>query len=129
MEPQYHEPASELSLEVRTLARIFASLKEEIEAINWYTQRLSLETDEDAKKIMAYARDEEFRHAGIDLEFLLRKLPHWKEILKSILFQEDDIVAHADEVPESLEQENLSDEGVMAEPDADQLLREFWADE
>lgn len=116
---QYHEPANELSQEVRTLARIFASLKEECEAINWYTQRLSLEQNQDAKKIMAYARDEEFRHFGIDLEFLLRQFPQWRKILQSILFTDGDLTANADNVPESLEQE----EPVEQDPAA--LLEQF----
>jgi len=46
---QYHEPAEELNEETRTLARIFASLTEETEAINWYQQRISVEKDRDAK--------------------------------------------------------------------------------
>lgn len=123
MNDQYHEPASELSQEVRTLARIFASLKEEAEAINWYTQRISLEQNPDAKKIMAYARDEEFRHFGIDLEFLLRQMPAWREILQSILFQDGDIVQHADDVPESL---NMEEE--VEEIDPQQLLNEYLSD-
>src|SRR6185437_12121779 len=48
---QYHEPPEELSQETRTLARIFASLTEEAEAINWYEQRLSIEEDPDARAI------------------------------------------------------------------------------
>ena len=57
---QYHEPANELPQEVRTFARVIASLTEEAEAIGWYEQRL------------ANAQGEEFKHFGMDLEFLLR---------------------------------------------------------
>lgn len=89
---QYHEPAGELSQETRTLARMFASLTEEAEAINWYEQRISVEKDEDAKAIMQNAQTEEFKHFGMDLEFLLRKLPKWKTILEPILFKSGDIV-------------------------------------
>ena len=89
---QYHEPPEELSNETRTLARMFASLTEETEAINWYEQRISVEKDSEAKAIMQNAQNEEFKHFGMDLEFLLRKIPNWKSTLKPILFQNGDIV-------------------------------------
>src|SRR5665213_296945 len=89
---QYHEPPQELGEETRTLARMFASLTEEAEAINWYQQRLSVEKDKDAKAIMEDAQGEEFKHFGMDLEFLLRKIHKWKESLQPILFQTGDIV-------------------------------------
>ncbi len=89
---QYHEPPEELSNETRTLARMFASLTEETEAINWYEQRISVEKDSEAKAIMQNAQNEEFKHFGMDLEFLLRKIPNWKATLKPILFQNGDIV-------------------------------------
>ena len=70
---QYHEPAAELSQETRTFARMITALIEEAEAINWYEQRISIEQDEDAKKIMEHAQREEFIHFAMDLEFLSRK--------------------------------------------------------
>jgi uncharacterized protein len=98
---QYHEPPSELSAETRTLARMFASLTEEAEAISWYTQRLELEQDAQAKAIMENAREEEFKHFSMDLEFLLRKLPQWREIAQGVLFKEGDIVEHGEEAEDS----------------------------
>lgn len=89
---QYHEPPQELSQEVRTFARMITSLIEEGEAISWYEQRISLEKDKDAKAIMENAQHEEFKHFGMDLEFLLRKKPKWRETLQAILFQKGDIV-------------------------------------
>ena len=89
---QYHEPAAELSQEIRTFARMMASVIEEAEAINWYEQRMSVEKDKDAKAIMANAQHEEFKHFGMDLEFLLRQKPKWRAILQGILFQSGDIV-------------------------------------
>ncbi len=89
---QYHEPANELSDETRTKARMLASIIEEAEAINWYEQRISVEKDKDAKAIMENAQQEEFKHFGMDLEFLLRQMPKWRITLKGILFQEGDIV-------------------------------------
>ncbi|GAC1652946.1 MAG: hypothetical protein NVS9B1_01290 [Candidatus Dormibacteraceae bacterium] len=89
---QYHEPAAELSSQTRTRARMFASLTEEAEAIGWYEQRMSVETDVAAKAIMANAQEEEMKHFGMDLEFLLRGMPKWRTTLKAILFTEGDIV-------------------------------------
>ena len=98
---QYHEPAGELSAETRTFARMIASLTEEAEAINWYEQRMSLEADGQAKAIMRNAQLEEFKHFGMDLEFLLRRQPQWRAELKKILFTDGDIV----EAGEAAEQE------------------------
>ena len=89
---QYHEPAGELSAETRTFARIIASLTEEAEAIGWYAQRISLESDKEARAIMENAQAEEFKHFGMDLEFLLRRTPKWRAALQAILFTEGDIV-------------------------------------
>ena len=89
---QYHEPPNELSEKTRTNARLITSLIEEAEAIGWYEQRISIEKDDDAKAIMQNALHEEFKHFGMDLEFLLRRMPIWREVLHTILFQEGDIV-------------------------------------
>jgi len=89
---QYHEPPEELSDETRTFARMVASLTEEAEAIGWYEQRIAVEKDAQAKAIMQNAQEEEFKHFGMDLEFLLRRTPKWRAALKEILFSEGDIV-------------------------------------
>jgi uncharacterized protein len=89
---QYHEPPDELDAESRTFARMIASLTEEAEAIGWYAQRLALEQDEQAAAIMENAMEEEFKHFGMDLEFLLRRTPKWRAVLEQILFTEGDIV-------------------------------------
>jgi len=93
---QYHEPASELSQETRTFARIIASLTEEAEAIGWYQQRLSVEQDEEARRIMEHAQEEEFLHFSLDLEFLLRRTPKWRAGAKKILFQSGDMIENAE---------------------------------
>jgi len=74
---QYHEPANELSEEIRTFARMIASMIEEADAINCYEQRMSLEKNESAKSVMLAAQKKEFKHFGMDLEFLLRVKPQW----------------------------------------------------
>ncbi len=94
---QYHEPAQELSEDSRTFARINASLTEEAEAIGWYEQRLSVEQDAEARDIMRNAQEEEFKHFSMDLEFLLRRQPVWREIAERILFKTDSIVEHGEQ--------------------------------
>ena len=89
---QYHEPAGELSAEARTFARMITSMTEEAEAIGWYQQRIALEPDRQARAIMENAQGEEFKHFGMDLEFLLRRTPKWRIALQTILFTEGDIV-------------------------------------
>ncbi len=94
---QYHEPPQELSTSTRTFARMCASLTEEAEAIGWYEQRLAVETDAEALAIMRDAQGEEFKHFSMDLEFLLRRTPLWREIARGILFQSGDVVEHGEE--------------------------------
>jgi len=79
---QYHEPASELSQEVRTFARIVTSLQEEAEAIGWAQ----------AKRIMENAQSEEFKHFAMALEYLSRRKPKLQAVLKKVLFHKGDIV-------------------------------------
>jgi hypothetical protein len=97
---QYHEPPDELPAATRTFARLCASLTEEAEAIGWYEQRIAVESDRQALAIMRDAQGEEFKHFCMDLEFLLRRSPLWREIAEGILFQEGDIVAHGEEAEE-----------------------------
>ncbi len=104
---QYHEPPEELPARTRTFARLCASLTEEAEAIGWYQQRISIEPDEDARAIMRDAQGEEFKHFAMDLEYLLRKKPLWREIAKGILFSGGDIVSAGEEAEEEAGVESL----------------------
>lgn len=94
---QYHEPPDELPQRTRTFARMCSSLTEEAEAIGWYEQRLAVESDAEALAIMRDAQGEEFKHFSMDLEFLLRRTPLWREIARGILFQSGDIVEHGED--------------------------------
>ncbi|WP_441277235.1 ferritin family protein [Tardiphaga sp. 172_B4_N1_3] len=100
---QYHEPPDELSQETRTFARMITSLIEEAEAISWYEQRMSVEQDKDAKAIMANAQKEEFKHFGMNLEFLLRKKDDWRKELQGILFKKGDIVELGEKAEKSVD--------------------------
>ena len=97
---QYHEPPDELPERTRTFARLCASLTEEAEAIGWYEQRLAVEQDPEALAVMRNAQTEEFKHFAMDLEFLLRRTPVWREIARGILFGEGDIVEAGEEAEE-----------------------------
>jgi uncharacterized protein len=111
---QYHEPPEELPAETRTFARLCASLEEECQAIGWYQQRLAVEPDADARAIMSDAQGEEFKHFSMDLEFLLRKTPRWREIAAGVLFQEGDIVEHGEAAEAASEGDGDDDGGDAA---------------
>jgi hypothetical protein len=108
---QYHEPPGELPPATRTFARLCASLTEEAEAIGWYEQRIAVETDPEALAVMRDALGEEFKHFSMDLEFLLRRTPAWREVARGILFQAGDIVEHGEEA----EAEAFEDGGAGAD--------------
>ena len=105
---QYHEPPEELPPETRTFARLCASLTEEAEAIGWYEQRLAVEPNAVARAVMSNAVGEEFKHFSMDLEFLLRQKPEWREIARGILFQEGDIVEHGEAAEEAADDDDVT---------------------
>ncbi|MFW5752346.1 MAG: encapsulin-associated ferritin-like protein [bacterium] len=96
----YHEPAGELNNKTRDFTRALNSLKEEIEAIDWYQQRVDTATDEGLKKILAHNRDEEIEHACMTLEWLRRNMDQWDEELRTYLFTEGEITELEDEEKE-----------------------------
>jgi uncharacterized protein len=101
---QYHEPPNELPAGTRTLTRMLTSLIEEVEAINWYEQRLSVEPDAEARAIMRNAQQEEFKHFSMDLEYLLRRMPVWRETAQGVLFTDGDIVELGEEAEEEADE-------------------------
>jgi hypothetical protein len=74
----YHEPINELTDETRDMHRAITSLMEELEAVDWYNQRVDACKDKDLKAILAHNRDEEKEHAGEFLR-LLRELEPQEE--------------------------------------------------
>jgi hypothetical protein len=106
---QYHEPPEELPDQTRTFARLCASLTEEAEAIGWYEQRLAVESDQEARAVMADAVGEEYKHFSMDLEFLLRRTPKWREIARGVLFQAGDIVEHGESAEAAAGDEDEAD--------------------
>jgi hypothetical protein len=57
---------------------------------------MAVEEDAGARAIMHDAQGEEFKHFSMDLEFLLRRTPRWREIARGVLFQDGDIVQHGE---------------------------------
>jgi hypothetical protein len=80
------------------------SLIEEAEAIDWYEQRLAVEKDEEARKIMQHTQQEEFIHFAMDLEFLMRKKPKWRTVLQNVLFKPGDIIENAEKAEDAVEE-------------------------
>jgi len=87
----YHEPIEELSAETRDMHRAIVSLMEELEAIDWYNQRVDACRDPELKAILAHNRDEEKEHASMVLEWIRRKDPKFSGELKEYLFREGPI--------------------------------------
>ena len=100
---QYHEPPEELGDDTRTFARVIASLQEEAEAIGWYEQRMAVEANDEARRIMEHAQREEFLHFSMDLEFLARRKEKWRAALQQILFKDGDIVELAEQAEDAVE--------------------------
>jgi ferritin-like protein len=86
-----HEPAESLKPITIDYHRAIVSLMEELEAVDWYNQRVDSATDEQLKEILAHNRDEEKEHASMVLEWLRRHDPTLSKWLKTYLFQEGSI--------------------------------------
>ena len=82
----YHEPVKELSTATREMHRAIISLVEELEAVDWYNQRVDVCTDEELKAILEHNRDEEKEHAAMLLEWMRRRDPGFEEEFKDYLF-------------------------------------------
>ena len=109
----YHEPTEELSKQTRDFTRAIKSLMEELEAVDWYQQRVDVTTDEAIRKILAHNRDEEMEHACMLLEWLRRNMDGWDENLRTYLFTEGDITElEADVEAEDGESSDSGSEGL-----------------
>ena len=87
----YHEPVDLLDEKTRNITRALMSMKEEIEAVDWYNQRVAACRDPHLKKILEHNRDEEIEHAVMTLEWLRRNMDGWDHELRTFLFTEGDI--------------------------------------
>src|ERR1039457_5070642 len=88
-----HESAERLSEQVVDRHRAIVSIQEELEAIDWYDQRVEATTDASLADVLAHNRDEEKEHAAMTLEWLRRKDPVLDRHLRTYLFTDGSIVA------------------------------------
>ncbi|GKS58560.1 ferritin [Nitrospira sp.] len=87
----YHERFEDLSEATRDMHRAITSLMEELEAVDWYNQRVDACTDAELKDILAHNRDEEKEHASMVLEWIRRKDATFSDHLKEYLFTKKSI--------------------------------------
>ena len=87
----YHEPIEELSESTRDMHRAITSLMEELEAVDWYNQRVDACRDPELKAILAHNRDEEKEHAAMVLEWIRRRDATLDKELRDYLFSEGQI--------------------------------------
>jgi ferritin-like protein len=90
----YHEPIAELSDETRDMHRAITSLMEELEAVDWYNQRVDACKDAELKAILAHNRDEEKEHAAMVLEWIRRRDSKFEHELRDYLFTDKTIAHH-----------------------------------
>ena len=89
----YHEDLKVLSKETQDMHRAIRSLMEELEAVDWYNQRVDACDDDELRAILAHNRDEEKEHAAMVLEWIRRKDKTFEHELKDFLFT-DKPIAH-----------------------------------
>jgi uncharacterized protein len=92
MPESYHEPIDLIPEEARDHHRAIVSLIEELQAVDWYNQRIKATTDSELKEVLAHNRDEEKEHAAMLLEWLRRRDGELSGELKEYLFTEGNLV-------------------------------------
>jgi ferritin-like protein len=90
----YHEPFEKLTDKTKDMHRAITSLMEELEAVDWYNQRVDVCSDPELKRILEHNRDEEKEHAVMVLEWIRRQDPKMDHELRERLFKAGDIAAH-----------------------------------
>jgi ferritin-like protein len=90
----YHEPVEELRDETRDMHRALVSLMEELEAVDWYNQRIDACTDKELQAILIHNRDEEKEHAAMVLEWIRRHDATFSHELEDTLFKDGPIAGH-----------------------------------
>jgi uncharacterized protein len=108
----WHAPYELLTPETRDMARAVHSLMEELEAMDWYRQRVDVTDDESLRRILTHHADEEKEHAAMLLEWIRRRDPKWDEHLRTYLFTTADIL----EVEEQQEGKSPASTGYSVAP-------------
>lgn len=89
----YHEPLEKLTERTVNLHRAIVSLMEELEAVDWYQQRVDATTDPQLRKILLHNRNEEVEHAAMALEWIRRHDAEFDRQLRTYLFTTGEITA------------------------------------
>ncbi len=92
-----HEDREQLKVDTVDRHRAIVSLMEELEAVDWYDQRVDAATDQELREILAHNRDEEKEHAAMVLEWLRRRDPGFDRELREYLFSDGSITGHEEE--------------------------------
>jgi uncharacterized protein len=92
----YHEDG--LSEPTKDLHRALVSLEEELEAVDWYQQRVDASADESLKAVLLHNRNEEVEHAMMTLEWIRRRDPVFDEAMRTYLFTTAPITEIEEEV-------------------------------
>ncbi len=101
----FHEDPEVLKTETKDRHRAIVSLMEELEAVDWYDQRVDAAADDELRAVLAHNRDEEKEHAAMTLEWLRRRDPGWNEQLRNYLFTDKPIL----EVEEAIDEAENSE--------------------
>ena len=88
---QLHEDAAAMGPEVVNRHRVIVSIMEELEAVDWYDQRVAATDDDSLAAVLAHNRDEEKEHAAMALEWLRRNDPSWDRVFRTYLFTDGPI--------------------------------------
>ena len=121
----WHAPYELLRPETRDMARAIHSLMEELEAMDWYSQRVDVSDDESLKRILAHHSGEEKEHAVMLIEWIRRRDPEWDRHLRTYLFTSADImeIEEADTAPGS--GESVRQAAPTASPVSEEAVRSF----
>jgi ferritin-like protein len=111
---EYHESEDALPQAVKEQHRALQSLVEEVEAIDWYNQRVAVTTDVDLRQALIHNRDEEIEHAAMMIEWLRRKMDVWDDELGTYLFS-DDPLGHAGDSAGDSTGDSTGDDGEQRE--------------
>lgn len=109
----YHEPVEKLSAETMDMHRAIVSLMEELEAVDWYNQRIDACADPGLKAILAHNRDEEKEHAAMVLEWLRRRDPQLDAHLRNYLFIDKSVLEKEEELEQAEAGEAAADDGSL----------------
>ena len=90
----YSEPYDKLDPKTLDITRAMTSLREELEAVDFYNQRVATATDPELKRIMEHNRDEEKEHAAMLIEWVRRNMDNWDKELHDYLFTAAPLGAH-----------------------------------